>query len=501
MSKITLPIAELKPALAGLGKVIGKRATLPVLQHIKIERTAEGWLALTATDLDTFITVRLEQPGTGEPISMLVPYDELLKITRNCGKTDNILVGTDGKASGPSATIEYAIGNQVAESKVESLPAEEFPATPRMKGEPIALNDPLRLSIHDALECAGVDPTRMVLNGACLDVSKPKAHYVVGTNGNHLFSSNSFHLPLKDSLIIPSHKFIGWREFNNDGEWQLKVAPAETKDAAAWLQIASRRWRFITRQIDGIYPDWRHAVPDGKSTRATLALDPQQLPEILQTIERMPCHDAVNLTIGIEWTGKQMHLLGKASNAADWMRVPVEVHGMGPEITTFLNRQYLSKALGFGLNTIELMDARSPLRFQYEGRQMIVMPVRVETAPAPNAEPTPPSVPTPATADPNPPPQPAEQPKEENTMPETNGNTNGATRPGSATEPKPEAPKPALELALAQLEVVRWDFRNAIAGLGKFGDLLRQVQRGNKASDKEIQSVRATLRSLQSVRI
>ena len=164
MSKITLPIAELKPALAGLGKVIGKRATLRVLQHIKIERTTEGWLALTATDLDTFITVRLEQPGTGEPISLLVPYDELLKITKNSPKTDNLLVSGDGS----NAIIEYAIGNQVATVNVATLPVEEFPPVPRIKGEAIPLNDTLRQSINDAMECSSTDPTRLILNGVRL---------------------------------------------------------------------------------------------------------------------------------------------------------------------------------------------------------------------------------------------------------------------------------------------------------------------------------------------
>ena len=60
MNPITLPIAELKPALAGLGKVINPRSTLPVLHHVKVERTAEGWIALTGTDLDRFVTMRLE---------------------------------------------------------------------------------------------------------------------------------------------------------------------------------------------------------------------------------------------------------------------------------------------------------------------------------------------------------------------------------------------------------------------------------------------------------
>ena len=82
-------------------------------------------------------------------------------------------------------------------------------------------------------------------------------------------------------------------------------------------------------------------------------------------------------------------------------------------------------------------------------------------------------------------------------MPPTNGNTTGAKR---ATE-TPVAEKSALDTALAQIEIVRGDFRNAIAGLNKLGELLKQVQRENKTSDKEIQSVRQTLRSLQSVRI
>jgi DNA polymerase III sliding clamp (beta) subunit (PCNA family) len=75
---IILPIAELKPALAGLGKIISKRTRLPVLSHVKVERTNDGWIALTGTNLDSFATVRLEQPSTGEPGCVLVP----MKISR-----------------------------------------------------------------------------------------------------------------------------------------------------------------------------------------------------------------------------------------------------------------------------------------------------------------------------------------------------------------------------------------------------------------------------------
>ena len=85
-------------------------------------------------------------------------------------------------------------------------------------------------------------------------------------------------------------------------------------------------------------------------------------------------------------------------------------------------------------------------------------------------------------------------------MPEkTNGNTTGAK--STETTHTTASEKSALDAALAQIEVVRGDFRNAVTGLNKLAEALKAAQRESKASDKEIASVRQTLRSLQSVRI
>ncbi len=294
-----------------------------------------------------------------------------------CGKGEEILVEPRGK---DTADIKYRIGEQSVESKVESLPLEEFPESPRIKGDAIALPDTLRRSIHEALQCASSDETRLILNGAFLDVSKPEANYVVGTEGRHMFSSNSFSLPMKDSLLIPSHKFIGSKEFNSDGEWQLKVALAETKDDAGYVQISSRRWRFISRQIEGNYPNWRQVVPGSDSFNTSIEFD-TELDPLLRTIQRMPCDDVINFAIGLEVTGGQLALLGRPSGTADWTRI--EVAGAkcrGKDVRIFLNRNLLTKALQFGLTKAETIDARAPLRFSNVGRQMIVMPTRPETA-------------------------------------------------------------------------------------------------------------------------
>ena len=493
MKPITLPMAELKPALTGLGKLIQKSHGLPVLKTIKIERTAEGWVSLTATDLDAFATVRLEQPAEGEPFALLVPHEELARTVKTCAKDENILVAPGAKNTG---YIQYGLGSQLAEIEFDSLPVEEFPEAPSINAAPIPLPEPLRTSIQQALECSSTDPTRIILNGICLDVSNAKAHYVVGTDGRHLFSSNSFSLPLKDSLILPNHKFLGWPQFATDGEWQLRIGLPE-KDKRAPFQITSRRWRFTSHPHEGNYPNWRQVIPSAGSAATTIEIDPQSVESLLRTVQRMPCHDVINGTIGIAVTNGKFHLLGKSTGTADWTRVPIDdAKCSGKDTSVFLNRELLTKAIGFGLTCVELIDARSPLRFSNGGRQMIIMPVRADATPAPTTPP-PPAIPAAAQTNPPPQTQAAEQPKEETPMPEKNGNTTGA-KPATET---PAAEKSALDTALAQIEIVRGDFRNAIAGLNKLGELLKQVQRENKTSDKEIQSVRQTLRSLQGVRI
>ncbi len=495
MSHFALPIAELKPALAGLSKVIAKRSTLPLLGTIKLERTQDGWIALTATDLDHHVTVRLEQPAAGEPAALLVPYDALNQTLKACGQGEEILVERTGKIT---AAIKYRIGAQVVETKVESLPVEEFPEIPRIQGDAIPLPESLRTAIHEALHCASTDETRIILKGAFIDVSNADANYVVGTDGHHLYSSNSFALPLKHSLLIPSHRFLDWKPFSADGEWQLKVGVPEHKDAAAPLQLSSRRWRFISRQTEGNYPNWRQVVPGPDSYATTLELD-AAVEEILQTIGRMPCDDKANYAIGLEGKNGRFALLGRSARADEYTRIEIAgVKAKGRDLRIFLNRNFLIKALQFGLTKVETIDALSPLRFSHGGRQMIVMPTRPDPAPTPAPQPT-----SPAPAAQNEPqaqnePTAPEQPEErKTTMPEkTNGNTTGAKSTDTTT-----SEKSALETALAQIEVVRGDFRNAIAGLNKLAEALKQAQRESKTSDKEIASVRQTLRSLQSVRL
>ena len=60
---IKLPIAELKTAIGGLTKSHLPPQHLTVLGMIHVERDRHGWVRLTGTDLDTFLTFRAGNAG------------------------------------------------------------------------------------------------------------------------------------------------------------------------------------------------------------------------------------------------------------------------------------------------------------------------------------------------------------------------------------------------------------------------------------------------------
>jgi hypothetical protein len=269
------------------------------------------------------------------------------------------------------------------------------------------------------------------------------------------------------------------------------------------LQLSSRRWRFITKTIEGNYPDWRAPIPNPADAKTVITLDPAKLETLIKLIQRMPCHDARHHTIGMVWKAGQFMLLGKEQSQDTWLRVPFgDTSGQGPDITVFLDRDYWVKGLSFGLNTLSLSSPVSPIRLHNEGKQLIIMPLRAEdSAPSTSGAHPPPS--QVVTACPPQPPPSAEQTTPTTPMqtyPNPNSKTQNGTHSSSTSSDKNEM-KTTLEAALLQVEGIKAGFRETMNQLSKIGDSIRAAMREQRANEKEIHGVRQTLRSLQSVRI
>ena len=460
------------------------------------------------TDLDMYARFAVPEFQCDTSASFLLPLDRLQSIARRFHPR-TIINLEPGKIS-----CDLGTGRVVED--VESPDVAEFPQEPEFHGDPVTLPESFPRRFIEAMGCTSTDATRYVLNGTFLDVSgaADAGHYLVGTDGRHLFSANSFTLPLSESAIIPNHKLLMWRGLA-DVPWAL-AGQKEEKQIAPLVRIVAGDWTLTMKVIDGNYPNWRQVVPNALQHRTTVKL-PEELGftaimnglpggEIKDKPVDLVIEDGA-VTVKSITGGSRIQLVGATAT--------------GPDVTTRLNRDFLTKALDYGLTNIGLIDGMSAVHFTREGRQMVVMPLRVAEAypPPADSEPTEqPAASVPKPEETNPPaqstpvatnnPAPTELQSESKPMTETNGHhTNGAATPDLNGAPRsttlaiPAPDKPAIEAAIDKIEGFKASVRETLAGLSELTALLRQAVREQKAGEKEIHTVRQTLRSLQSVRI
>ena len=279
------------------------------------------------------------------------------------------------------------------------------------------------------------------------------------------------------------------------------------KDGCGCFQISSLRWRYLSKQIEGDFPNYRQVVPAVKDAQTVLEIDEADTKLIIDTLDKLPCTDRVNFGIGVEIIGRKLELVAGAADGGITDQSPnrrSEGEREGREAGAEPSVPRTGPEL-WSLN-VHIIDEMTPLRFSNGGRLMVIMPVRADTGPTVQ-----PRAPESRHGEANPDgnsatdQQPASAPHQEAeastqekepqmkvitpAAPATNGN-------GTHTEPAP-----TISTALEQIEKVRGSYREAMQGLTSLADTLKSVQREQKASDKEVQNVRSTLEKLQSVRL
>ena len=207
------------------------------------------------------------------------------------------------------------------------------------------------------------------------------------------------------------------------------------------------------------------------------------------------------------------------------------VDPLGNPVSIGLNREYLLKALRFGLKKLEIEDPLSPMLLSNGGKRIVISPLNlsgVRTTVAAPAQPTAETTsPTSTEKDPAAPPSAAgAQPQTE-----TERTTDTVKAPSTATPPEATSPQatalpspastpsaaarvngngqgkgneesgPAFKAVVEQVEKTRGALRQVVADLTETLGLLKAAEKEHKAAHREIASVRQTLRSLQDVRL
>lgn len=483
-TEITLPVPELKTALSGLNKLVGKKTTLPVLNHVRISRQKNGQVTLQGTDLDAHATFTLSQTQPGQPTDVLVPLEQLNQAFKcSTGTKQDVALVCEGKTT----KLRYYIGGSPVHQPVNTLPVNEWPPAPTITADSSLLPPGFGEALKQAMQCCGEDTSRQVLRGACLDARDKKAHYIVGTNGRFLFSANSFNFPMKDAIIVPDSKFINGSGLLDGEPCSLAIQPGKKPSQAKHICLQTKQWQFVTREVEGQYPNWKQVVPAMISGWTLMKLSPPAIEQLLKVIPNLPGDDGSNNTVKLSTGDKTLWVAGRNKDDADWTKVAisdVSITGKFKEIS--LNRDYLLPALKFGLNEWAIQDELSPMVCSKDGKKMVIMPVRLNgpaTVVEKSKTPTPPaSVPPTAEAKPR-----AEE--KDTTMPK-------ATTPPTATK----APESSTSL-LDQIEQVKESAKNLVRDLTGLTDAVKQAEKDKRANEKELENARSVLKKLQQVQI
>ena len=473
---ISIAISDLKPALAGLTKVVSAKASLECLRCIRVDATPER-VTILGTDLDMYASILLPGAYTEKTANFLFPLERLQAIARRLPPRSFIYL-EEGK-------VAFDLGTGRVSENVEAPKLEEFPVEPAFEVKTVALPESFPRRFIETMGCSSTDETRYVLNGIQLDVSDPACHNMVGTDGRHMFSANSFTLPLSESVIVPNHKLLLWRGLA-DVPWALA---AQKKKNSHLVRIAAGNWTMTLKTIEGNYPNWKQVVPNSQQHRTNITLPEEH--EFTPIVNGLPGGDLKDKPVDLIVEKGSVSVKDTCGGSSIVLEGAT---AKGPDIRIRLNRDYLTKAFDYGLNRIGLVDPMSSMHFTCEGRQMVVMPLRTTDYSQPD-KPT--DAPTNQTAQ-------QEPQTEKKPMPAINGHTNGAATPhlnganGSSTQP---AEKPAIEAAIEKLDGFKATFREALIGVTEITTLLRQAVRDQKVGEKEIHQVRQTLRSLQSVKL
>ena len=337
--EIELPVSVLKTALSGLNKVMG-RSHLPVMRCVCLARDDTGAVTIRATDLDSAATYRLPGLYEGGTGMVLIPVEAITKAV----KTNKQKVGFSLEPKN-QLIVRSFVSSVAFEEPVETVPLEEWPVLPSLDGPWVSAGEKFKTAFTQAQECASTDGNRYVLNGVCLDLARD-GHYIVATDGRHLYSANSFCFDLKQSIIVPIRKFFAWSGFIEDGEWSYRVRLAENTADGGWIEFQSKDWTFTTKLIAGDYPNWKQVVPTSDAPLTTICLTPENMAELQEAVPRLPVSDQQNRSVSLCVGNQKFSLKSRPGLQLPWTELEVSgatVEGSNQSIA--LNRDLLAKAL------------------------------------------------------------------------------------------------------------------------------------------------------------
>lgn len=323
-----------REALLGpLQQVIGaveRRQTKPILGNVLLQGV-DGRLQLTASDGEIQLDAVSDIETDGFTPTTL-PARKLLDLCKNLPE------GVRLRLSGEGARVTLsAPGGRFV---LATLPAEEFPVMDEVEGgERIEVPQAaLRRLIERTGFAMAQQDVRYFLNGLLLE-SRGEALRAVATDGHRLALYEwraEGDLPVGQQAIVPRKAVLELARLLGDDE----ALPARLALAGNRLEVRMGSVRFLTKLIDGRFPDYERVIPsDGDKV---LVIDRERFRQCLQ-LTAVLSSDKFR---GVQLEAEPGKMVIRARNPEqEEAEEELDIEYDGPAITVAFNVNYLLDVL------------------------------------------------------------------------------------------------------------------------------------------------------------
>lgn len=343
--KLTIARSELFDALSVVSKGMSSRSTLPILSGILIS-SLDGEVVFQATDLE--VSIKHVCPALIETQGQaVIPGKLLTDIVRSLPEAA-VIIDTDGD----TATVTC----QQSSFTVKTLSPSDFPKFPEVQIEksvvlPIGT---LNSMIKKVSKAVSRDETRAVLTGILLVLDGPTVKMV---------ATDSYRLAVCETavereggedieVVIPGRAFDEAMRLAS-GDKNVTIGVSDNQ-----IVFDLESTLFVTRRIEGSFPNYNQLVPQENETMVTVATE-----DFLTAVKRVSLLALHNTPLRISVNAEDQTLSLSATtqdvgDASEDLMAKVE----GKDVEIAFNHTFLMDGLSSTTGDITRLDILSSLK-------------------------------------------------------------------------------------------------------------------------------------------
>ncbi len=367
--KLRILQQDLLPAVQTLSRSVGVKSTLPVLGNILIS-TENGKLKLAATNLEIGV-IKLVGAKVTEEGDITVPaktFSELLSslggVELSLETSNDLLTISAGKFS----------------SKINSIPAAEFPVIPVSSDQAISFERPVIKDYSRIMFAASGDGGRPVLTGILTAIHQGKLD-LVATDGFRL-AHRQINLPNEKSsfkTLIPRRTLeevlrIIDEELPAESEEKISISTSANQNQIIFMVGLTT---ISSRLIEGTFPAWEKIIPSSHTTR--VIIDQAILAQAIKLASVFAKNEANIVSFDIS---KERFLITSETKELGAQTNELDCQFEGSDIKIAFSARFLSDAISAIDSKSLTLEFTTPLApalikpVALEGLEYIVMPVR-----------------------------------------------------------------------------------------------------------------------------